>query len=562
MFKHNHSPISGPVRVSPTIASRDMWSLAASSISRLFLRAFAIVALLVLAQLQTPAARAQSAAFRLAVAQAAAGDKAIAAFYKARDYRPIWTGGSDGARRRALLEALKRAPDHGLPEGRYDYDQLRREFSGFKSARERGILEVATTRKFLQYARDIQSGILEPRRIDKNMTLRPPRRDPLKTLIAFSQSNPRAFFRALPPQDPEYGRLLKEKLRMERIIARGGWGPKVQARALKPGQRGPQVVALRKRLTAMRYGQLGSANVYDARLTQAVKLFQQDHGLNTDGIAGAQTIRAINVSASTRLMQVVIGLERLRWLNKPLGKRHILVNEAAFTAYVIDNGKPTLTTRVVVGQPGRWRTPEFEKKMTHMVINPSWYVPASIAGGEYLPLLKKNPNALTRQELIMTDPSGRQVDPTRIDFSKYSKNNFPFSLRQPPSGANALGKVKFMFPNWHAIYLHDTPAKSLFGKDIRAYSHGCVRVQKPFELAYTLLAPQVRDPKSYFDGLVAAGDEVTVRLKEPVPIYLVYRTAWVSPEGRPNYRADTYKVDKKVFAALSRAGVVLRAQAS
>ena len=522
------------------------------------MRMLAVLAVISSGQIFAGQASAQSAAFKLAVAQAAARDKAIATFYKQRNYRPLWTGGGDSQRRRALLEALKRAPDHGLPQGRYDYDQVRRSFAGFKSAKARGVLEVETTRMFLQYARDIQSGILEPRRVDRNMTLRPPRRDPLQLLVAFSKSTPGAFFRALPPQDPGYARLLKEKQRMERIVGRGGWGPKVRARKLTLGQKGAQVVALRKRLSAMRYGQLGTSPVYDQQLARAVMAFQRDHGLNADGVAGSKTIQAVNVSAATRLMQVVIGLERMRWLNKPLGKRHILVNEAAFMAYVIDNGKVTLETRVVVGQPGRWRTPEFEKKMTHMVINPSWYVPASIAGGEYLPLLKKSPDALIRQELVMTDASGKLVDPRQVDFSKFDKNNFPFSLRQPPSGANALGKVKFMFPNKHAIYLHDTPAKSLFAKDIRAYSHGCVRVQKPFELAYTLLAPQVADPKAYFDRLVAAGKEVTVRLKEPVPIYLVYRTAWVSPEGRSNYRADSYKVDKKVFAALARAGVVLR----
>ena len=503
-------------------------------------------------------ARAQSTAFKLAVAQAAANDKVILAFYKARDYRPIWTGNADRQRRKAFLDALKRAPDHGLPRGRYEADELRKSFAGFKSAKAKGALEVEVTRKFLQYARDIQSGILEPRRIDRNMTLRPPRRDPLKTLESFAKSSPAAFIRKLAPLSPDYQRLLKEKLRMERIVGRGGWGAPVKAKKLKPGDSGPAVVALRKRLTAMGYGRLGSAKTYDAALESAVQKFQLDHGLNADGVAGGNTLRAINTPATERLMQVVIGLERLRWLNKPLGKRHILVNEAAFMAYVIDNGKRTLTTRVVVGQPGRWRTPEFEKKMTHMVINPSWFVPGSIAGGEYLPLLKKNARALERQGIVMTDANGRRVDPTKVDFSKYSKGNFPYSLRQPPSDGNALGKVKFMFPNKHAIYLHDTPAKNLFGKDIRAYSHGCVRVQKPFELAYTLLAKQSANPKALFDGYVKAGKEVTVNLKQPVPIYLVYRTAWVEPNGRPNYRLDTYKVDKKVFAALAKAGVVLR----
>jgi murein L,D-transpeptidase YcbB/YkuD len=269
-------------------------------------------------------------------------------------------------------------------------------------------------------------------------------------------------------------------------------------------------------------------------------------------------MEAINTTAAERLAQVVIGLERHRWLNKPLGKRHILVNEAAFMAYVIDNGRTTFETRVVVGLPGRWRTPEFERKMTHLIINPSWYVPESIAGGEYLPMLRKDPDALSRQGIEMYDASGNEVDPTSIDYSAYSKNNFPFSMRQPPSDGNALGIVKFMFPNKHSIYLHDTPAKSLFARDVRAYSHGCVRVADPRELAYTLLGKQSANPKQLFESYVASGVETQLDLAEPVPIYLVYRTVWVEPNGDAQYRLDTYGVDGKVWSALAKSGVKLR----
>jgi L,D-transpeptidase YcbB len=507
-------------------------------------------------------ASAQSIAFKQAVAQTAANDKAIAAFYKARSYKPIWTSNKDRQRRLAFVAAASKAQDHGLPTGRYDAAQLKRDFAGIKTAKAKGALEVETTRKFLQYARDLQTGILEPRKVDRNMTLKPPRRDRLKTLTAFAKSSPKAFFKSLAPTDPDYARLLKEKVRIERIIAKGGWGPKVKAKKLESGQSGAAVVALRRRLSSMGYKQLGQSKTFDAKLVAAVKQFQTDSGLNADGTVGSLTLAAVNVPATERLMQVVIGLERLRWLNKPLGKRHIIVNEADFRATIYDNGTPTFETRVVVGKAGRWRTPEFEKKMTHMVINPSWFVPGSIAGGEYLPLLKKNANALARQGIEIRDTSGRKVDPNTIDFSKYSKSNFPFSMKQPPSSANALGRVKFMFPNKHAIYLHDTPAKSLFGRDVRAYSHGCVRVQKPLELAYTLLAKQSSNPKKLFDDALASGKEVTIKLKKPVPIYLVYRTAWVTAKGRPNYRRDSYSVDKKVFSALSKAGVVLKAARS
>ncbi len=506
------------------------------------------------------AAPAQSIAFRQAVATAAAQDKAIAAFYKERDYRPIWTAAKDRPRRRAFIEAASRAWIHALPVARYEADQIRLDFGNIRSDRARGEVEVKTTREFLQYARDIHSGILEPRRLGQEFYVKPPRRDRLEILRAFAKSQPQAFFRALPPSAPEYQRLLKEKARLEKIIASGGWGDKVRAKKLKPNQTRPEVVALRRRLAAMGYETAGTSAEFDLALQGVVQQFQVDHGLNPDGVAGAGTLAALNRSPGSRLRQVVIGLERQRWLNKDLGKRHILVNLADFRAYVVDNGKPTLTTRVVVGKTGRdYRTPEFEDLMTHMIINPSWYVPQSIARREYLPKLKSDPTALNRLGISMTDISGQQVDPTLIDYSNYGPEDFPFDLRQPPGAGNALGKVKFMFPNRFNIYLHDTPSKSLFRRDTRTYSHGCVRVQKPFALAYTLLSLQSSNPKALFQRYLRTGEETRLDLKTPVPIYLVYQTAWITPEGRPNYRMDPYGRDKKVYRALEQAGAVARA---
>lgn len=519
--------------------------------------AFLLLAVVLLTAFSAPAF-SQNVAFKQAIAEASASDKALSAFYKARDFEPIWTGRDDRKRLGALFDALASAPDHGLPRGRYDAQSLKAAFSKNSTVKARGLLEVETSRMFLQYASDLQSGILEPRRVDKNMTLRPPRRDRLKTLVAFVQSSPDTFLRGLIPTNPEYTRLLKEKARMERIVGAGGWGPTVSASALRLGSSEPAVVALRNRLTQMNYGNLGTSSAYDEGLQRAVALFQKDQGLNADGVAGKVTLSAINTSPETRLMQVIIGLERLRWLNKPLGSRHIIVNEADFTATVFDNGKPTFVTRVVVGKAGRWRTPEFEKAMTHLIVNPSWFVPESIAAGEYLPQLRANPGALERQGIVMTDASGQVVDSTTVDYSAYSKTNFPFTLRQPPGDDNALGVVKFMFPNRHAIYLHDTPSKSLFGRDIRTYSHGCVRVQDPYDLAYTLLAKQSSNPKALFDNALAGGVETVIPLAQHVPIYLVYRTAWVAADGRPNYRADSYAVDGKVFDALAKEGVILR----
>jgi len=504
-------------------------------------------------------ADAQSVAFQQAVTLAAGKDKDIVAFYKERGYRPIWTSGHDRQRRKAFLEAVAKAGDHGLPTSRYEARQIRSDFRKIASARERGQLEVATTLKFLQYARDIHSGILEPRPLGrKEFYIFPPRQNRLELLRKFAKSAPRAFLKALPPSHPDYARLLKEKARLERVMSRGGWGPKVVAKKLKPGMSGPAVVALRGRLMAMGYRRLGISPDYNDALQSGVKQFQIDHGLNPDGVAGAGTIAAMNVSAQARLRQVVIGLERQRWINKPRGKRHVFVNQADFRAYVMDNGKPTLVTRVVVGRSSsRFRTPEFSDTMTHLVINPSWHVPESIALKEYLPKLRKDPTTLARLGIGMTDAEGQPVDSTRVDYAQFDEKNFPFSLKQNPGRHNALGRVKFMFPNRFNVYLHDTPSRSLFARDRRTYSHGCVRVQKPLELAYTLLARQSANPKKMFHRYLNTGEESMVYLKEPIPVHLVYHTAWVTPQGRPNYRMDNYGRDKKVFKALQKAGVVL-----
>ncbi|MEM9855547.1 MAG: L,D-transpeptidase family protein, partial [Pseudomonadota bacterium] len=196
-------------------------------------------------------------------------------------------------------------------------------------------------------------------------------------------------------------------------------------------------------------------------------------------------------------------------------------------------------------------------EMDHMVINPSWYVPRSIATKEYLPQLQRNPNAVGHLEI--TDGRGRVVNRAAVNFASYSASSFPFNMRQPPSRRNALGLVKFMFPNKYNIYLHDTPAKNLFSRDVRAFSHGCIRLNDPFDFAYALLAKQTSDPVGFFQSKLRTGAETRVNLTDPVPVHLVYRTAFTTPTGEMNFRRDVYGRDARIWNALQREGVVLRA---
>ncbi|WP_109563972.1 L,D-transpeptidase family protein [Jannaschia seohaensis] len=488
-----------------------------------------------------------------AVAQAASADEAIAAFYRGRDFAPIWMGEGAEHRRAAFLWALDTAPDHGLPVGRYDPDTIRAEFAAARTAADRGALEVEMTRRFLRYAQDVSSGIVDPRRVDPTIKVTVPKHDWLEQITAFAEGDPYAFVRSLWPTTPAYTRLLREKLRLRGIQDAGGWGPPVSVGGLSLGDSGPAVVELRNRLIRMGYLRRSAVASFDAALESAVREFQIDHGLTPDGTVGEATLRALNVPLEDRMAQIVVGLERQRWMNKPLEPRHILVNLAEQHAYVVDDGKVTFDTVVVVGAdtPDR-RTPEFSDTMTHMVINPYWHVPRSIAINEYLPALRRG----GAQHLEVYSRTGR-VNRANVNFSQYTASNFPFSLKQAPGPRNALGRVKFMFPNQWNIYLHDTPSRNLFARDVRTFSHGCVRVARPLALAYHLLAPQTETPKADFDSVLAAGRERRVNLEDPIGVHLVYWSAWVTPMGRANYRGDPYGRDAKLLSALRAAGVEL-----
>ncbi len=506
-------------------------------------------------------AKAQITPFMQAVAEAAARDADVAAFYRANGYKPIWTGkgSKDKARRSALLKALKNAGDHALPVGRYDLDLASINLRRIKSQRELGQVEVALSKLFLQYARDVQTGILTPRQVDSGIVRDVPLRSRTKLLEAYSKSSPVKFLRALPPKSPEYARLLKAKVKLEKQLGKGGWGPRVPAKALKPGQSGPAVVALRNRMIAMGYMRRSASSSYDAALQKAVQLFQYDNGLATDGVAGPGTMTEINKQIEDRLPSIMVAIERERWMNIPRGKRHVWVNLTDFTAAIMDNDQVTFKTRSVIGKNvSDRRSPEFSDTMEYMEINPYWNVPRSISTKEYLPRMIASGGA-SAGHLQLVDGRGRVVSRGAVNWGAYSPKNFPFDLRQPPSKGNALGLVKFMFPNPYNIYLHDTPAKNLFSREVRAFSHGCIRLNDPFDFAYELLRPQSADPVGEFQAHLRSGQNTRVALKQPIPVHIVYRTAFTSAKGRLNFRRDIYGRDAKIYNALVKAGVAMRA---
>ncbi len=509
---------------------------------------------------QTQSVQAQVATisgFKQAIAEAASADPALAAFYAARNYEPIWTTGQDAGRRAAFFAALDQAGQHGLPAARYDADGLRAKFANVVSERGRGTLDAEMSLAYLAYAQDLSSGALTPSKIDPTIVRDITKRDHLELIAGVAGDAPAQFLASLGPKTPQYAQLQLNKIRLEEVIAAGGWGAEVPITKLAPGSAGKAVIALRDRLQAMGYlGRTATAE-YNAEMQTAVQQFQIDMGLTSDGVAGEGTLRALNTAPQERLKSVLVAMERLRWMNgAQMEGRYIWVNLPDFMVRIYDDHKLTFESVTVIGQnQGDRKTPEFSDQMAMMVINPTWHVPRSITVKEYLPMMQRNAGAAGHIKIF--DSKGRQVPRSNINFGAYTARTFPYAMKQPPSDGNALGLVKFLFPNKYNIYLHDTPSKSLFSKEVRAFSHGCIRVQKPFELAYALLSKQTETPEQDFKRVLNTGKETTVKLEQKVPVHLVYFTAWPSVSGRMEYRRDVYGRDAALWAALEKAGVQL-----
>jgi len=507
-----------------------------------------------------PALTPEASAFRdglsRALAGAAEGDRAaIDGFFAARGYAAFWTE-PDAARASKLIEALAAAGDQALPAARYDAEGLRLGTADPAPAREATLM-----RAYLAFAGDLATGVIDPADVDADIT-RKPVRPPATALLAPLSAGPvPEALAALEPSDPDYRRLVEEKRALEAQARTASWGPSVsEGPTLHPGDSGPRVAELRARLARLGYLAPGGETVdprFDAALEAAVKAFQDDHGLVGDGVVGKGTLAAVNAPIGTRLAQVAVNLERIRWMPRELGARYLYVNIPDFTARLVEDGAPVWESKVVVGKATVTETAEFSDEMTYMVVNPSWHIPNSIAIRDYLPKLQRDAMVLKRQGIDLMTRGGTTINPKLVDFTVYTPENFPFRIKQRPSDDNALGKVKFMFPNQHSIYMHDTPHKEYFARDVRAYSNGCIRVQKVDELAHILLAGQVPDPEAAFDGWVAARSERNVTLARPLPVHIVYRTAFFDDDGALRFRPDVYGRDARAFEALEAAGVTL-----
>ena len=481
-------------------------------------------------------------------------------FYAAREFKPAWIEGTAPRPHMAdLMKALWSADHEGLDPQLYNVsllDQRRQEASkGFLNAKgfepqEAGALDVWFTYLYLQYSSDLADGLADLSRADPTWQIRTEKFDARARLEKALEHNDVAdSLIELTPDNEQYRALRKALGDYRAHAAAGGW-PRVPQVKLKPGARSTAVPLIAKRLSASGdfSGSVpaeGAAAEYAGDLVDAVKRFQRRHGLADDGMIGPAVVAEMNVPVEARIAQTQLNLERWRWLPRELGDRYILVNIPEYRLEVWEGEKVPLAMRTVVGKQDT-PTPIFNDEMTHIVLSPYWNVPPDIVEGETLPAVLRDPGFLERQNMEVLDASGKPVDPRSIDLADPTKYRF----RQRPGADNSLGLVKFMFPNQFNVYLHDTPADSLFGRASRSFSHGCVRLEQPLALAQYVLADQPEWTREKIEEAMHSGEERHVKLKKPIPVYLGYWTARVSPDGILQFRKDIYGVDARQTALL------------
>ena len=488
---------------------------------------------------------------QMALALAVSDDADLASFYGSNGLRPIFLGPEGEARRLALRDAIGNAPRHGIPVARYQPDRL--------TATEGLAAEIAHAHALSRLLRDLTGGVLNPTRVDPEIKRQPVRTAVVPLLARFeAAADPAAVLAGAGPDHPAY-LALQQALSGPADLVVPRSLPRIATGVWRPGQRAAAIADLRTRLAAIGFAaDAPDATLYDDALARAVSDYQRAAGLPDDGVAGPRTIAALNGDGGTgqdaRQRAILVAMERMRWMaSEDLDSRHVWVNIPEFSTTIVEDGAEVFRTRSVMGKDTpEMRTPEFSEMMANVVVNPSWNVPRSIAVRDYLPRLQANRHALSHLDVV--DGAGRVLARDGIDFGRYSAASFPFRLRQKPSDDNALGVVKFIFPNPWNIYLHDTPSKHLFANRVRAESNGCIRIGDPVDLARALLSRQTDDPAAMFQRARDRERETWLKLTPPVPVHLVYFTAWPGPDGRIRLFDDIYGRDARIWEALQAQG--------
>ncbi|NTW54766.1 MAG: L,D-transpeptidase family protein [Chlorobaculum sp.] len=506
-------------------------------------------------------------------------DRELQRFYRAMNYRVAWTNRQAIER---LVEVIGESAGDGLKRSDYHYDEIRKfaenpPDSPLLKARA----DLFMTDAVFTLLSHMRSGKVEPRSLDSNWNIAIPRsgaNQDQALMTAVMGSKFPEMIAELRSSSPEYLALRKALARYRKIAEEGGWQPVYQGPKIeKVGQTDSRIPLIRQRLivsgdyedknlddtkhfasadsalsasaTSLPGAPATSGQTYTQELFDAVKAFQQRHGLSVDGIIGMETLNAMNYPVAVRIDQLRLNLERLRWYSRILGRSYVMVNIPAFSVIYVEESKVRWSSRVIVGKPDL-QTPIFGAAIQSIIFNPHWVIPSGILVKESIPAIRKNINYLKKNQLTVVDGNGKPVDPSTVNWAQYQSGGLPYRLVQASGDDGSLGRIKFNMPNRFTVYMHDTPTKPLFERSRRAYSHGCVRVDRPLELAELLLRDPAKWSLKKIDEAIDTGKTSTVVLPVKIPVYFLYQTAFADGQ-KVEFRADVYNRDEELLDALN-----------
>ena len=491
-------------------------------------------------------------------------EKLVRTFYRDRGWKLGWfKNGQLVPQANSLVDFIGRAEEEALDPKAYQFIDYKKMFSDYNNTEDEAErlkkqqdIDVALTASYFNYGSDFYRGIVNPRKTDgiswKVKRNKIKLNKALQTILKERES--RYPYYEFAPLHEGYKNLRTGLKKYRDLQNNGPWPVIPEVKKLKLGDTSPVVHTVRKRLL-MEYDPARAATfsartdtVFDESLDKLVREFQERNGLVVDGVVGGETLKAMNVSLDDRVEQIIINMERWRWIPKRFGDKYILVNIPQFMLWVHDKDKEALSMKVVVGKTLN-STPIFSDKLEYVVFSPYWNVPGNILENEIKPAMIRNPNFLASQDMEIVSRQGKnitQISPASINWKEVNGRIFKYIVRQRPGPKNSLGLVKFMFPNEYNVYLHDTPFDALFSQADRGFSNGCVRLEKPVELANYLLKDKPGWNEEKIDKAMLAKEEMWVNLKEKIPVYIVYFTSWADQDGNVHFRKDLYGHDKSL----------------
>jgi len=508
---------------------------------------------------QSRAILAELSAQKPAVRVAKEVRQPILDLYRNAAFKPLWlTGDAPSERALAVLAFAAKVNEDGLeplaylPAGLTSFSNVTEQLS--TDPQDLAKFDIAMTAVTLKLAREISGGQFEPNSLSRYNDITPERVDAGQALKVLAWTPfPDAYLKGLMPNHESYGLMKAELAKLRASKLKPAFEKIAEGTPVKVGKSDPRIALVRDRMADM--GFLGSKeshveadfeNTLDTDLSAALKKFQKSVKLRQTGILDAATVKNLNRDTSQKdIQRLVYNMERLRWLPKNLGKRFVFVNQPAYSVQVMDRGNEVWRSKVIVGKPLN-QTYAFHDEMETVVFNPSWGVPQSIIVNEYLGKLRRDPSYLDRQGFKVIAPNGKVVRSSSINWAAYGSRP-PFGVQQPPGKGNALGELKFLFPNGHDIYMHDTPTKNLFAESARTFSHGCIRVENPREFAEVVLGWD----REMIDRETDSRKSQSVVLKQKLPVHITYFTAWPDSSGKMNYFNDVYERDEAMDKALA-----------